>query len=178
MEAAKEKGMLVSPDETIMATIGSNYMQNIIGGQKMKHGYALLTDRRLYYCGKQFSGVGKRTVSSSENCIVSVEDISLTRFIHQRLPGFLLLGFAAFLLGLILFSGQTAFASGLFFTIEATIFTVAIIFMIKYFISRTTLFEISYPGGKFVFDVKWYPLTDMQDFQRQLHLVKDHYKNG
>ena len=50
--------------------------------------------------------------------------------------------------------------------------------IVWYFISRRSLFVVSYPGGSFGFDIRYYPIADIRDFQRQLHLLKDHIKEN
>lgn len=42
--------------------------------------------------------------------------------------------------------------------------------------SESIVATISFPGGSFGFDVKYYPIADIRDFQRQLHLLKDYRK--
>lgn len=112
MELGKEKNFFVSPSETVIATIGSNYLQNILDGQKVKRGYALLTEKRLYYRGKLFQGVGKHLTSTSEECIVSVEDITKTSFVHTRLTGALLCGIFLILVGIPIFAAQYSHTPG------------------------------------------------------------------
>ena len=55
---------------------------------------------------------------------------------------------------------------------------VGLVSIIIHFLHRGTTFEISFPGGKYLFPVKYYPIADMRDFQRQLHLMKDHLKEN
>ena len=55
-------------------------------------------------------------------------------------------------------------------------FIAAVPFYILYFVKRESMFLVAFPGGGFAFDIRWYPISDIQDFQRQLHLLKDHSK--
>lgn len=187
MEIGKAKDLLVSPDETVMATIGANYLQNILSGQKVKRGYALLTEKRLYYHGKSFQGTGKNLVSATEECVISSEDITKTGFVHTRLTGALIWGVLLILVGIPIYASYYSGAPGYgwVWSIFKPICALGIAFwiagaicIVMSFVKRRTLFEIAFPGGKFLFDIKWYPIADMQDFQRQLHLVKDHIKNA
>jgi len=49
----------------------------------------------------------------------------------------------------------------------------AVIFWWLYFKSRKALFEISFAGGKIAFDTTWLNTQEIQDFQRNLRIVKD-----
>ena len=53
---------------------------------------------------------------------------------------------------------------------------VAAFLLVNFFVSRKSLFIVSFPGGSFGFDIRYYPISDIRDFQRQLHLLKDHRK--
>jgi hypothetical protein len=48
----------------------------------------------------------------------------------------------------------------------------AVFFWYKYFKSRKALFEISFAGGKIAFDTTWLNTQEIQDFQRNLRLIK------
>lgn len=68
--------------------------------------------------------------------------------------------------------------SGRVLAVGVLLLFAGIALLIKAFTGASTVFEISFPGGAFRFDVKWYPMVDMQDFQRQIMLMKDHVKNA
>lgn len=158
--SAPQKGssILVDQSESIVATIGNNYLQSFLTGGRVERGVGLLTQKRFYFKGKSYTGSGKDMKSSTQEGVVSIDDITFSEFIYTRPTGYL------------------------FFAILLTVFIItipiALLFYIKYFISRQTLFVISFPGGGFGFDVKYYPITDIRDFQRQLHLLKDHQKEA
>lgn len=154
----KGSSILVDQSEQIVATIGNNYLQNFFMGGKVERGVGLLTQKRFYFKGKNYTGSGKDMKSSTQEGVVSIDDISFSQFIYTRPTGLLI---AAILL-----------------TLTVALIPVALLLYIKYFTSRQTLFVISFPGGGFGFDVKYYPIADIRDFQRQLHLLKDHRKEG
>lgn len=168
-KAMKQSGQFVDPSETAKATLGTNFAQNVLTSGKVKQGSAVLTEKRLYYKGNLFSGSGKNLMSVKGEYIVPIEDISMTSFVHGESTGSKLLGLLLILVG-----------AGLFFVFgpAGTVVALAgVVFLIKGFLGKSTVLEVSFPGGRFRFDVKWYPIADMQDFQRQIHLVKDHYKD-
>ena len=171
--AQPQRSILIDPGETVIASIGNSYLQNMVGSRSVKSGFALLTEKRVYYSGQAFSGNGKGGMTTEE-CIIPVEDITRTRFIYNQGIVQLMIG-----LGLAIYGGLIAlfqFANGpedIPTFVGLGMLLVGACFIISYFLNRSTVFEISFPGGGFYFNVKWYPLEDMREFQRQLHLVKD-----
>lgn len=158
--ATPQKGnaILVDQSESIVSTIGSGYLQNFLSGGSVEKGVGVLTQKRFYYKGRNFSGAGKDTKSTEEEGVVSIEDITFTKFTYVRHTGLLI---AAIILTVLVLS-----------------IPAAIVFYILYFTKRETLFLVSFPGGGFSFDIRWYPISDIRDFQRQLHLLKDHIKEN
>ena len=163
--------LLVDPSEQITATIGSNYLQNFLSGGPVEKSVGVLTQKRFYYKGRNFSGTGKDTKSATEEGIVSIEDITFTKFTHFRHTGFLVFAILLTIAAIPLFAMASYFAVMAMVSLAA-----AIPFYILYFVKRQTLFLVSFPGGGFAFDIRWYPISDIRDFQRQLHLMKDHAK--
>lgn len=174
---APQKGsnILVDQSEQIVATIGSNYLQNFLMGGKVERGIGLLTQKRFYFKGKNYTGSGKDMKSSTQEGVVSIDDISFTNFIYTRHTGFLLF---AILLTLTAVVCTVAIYGSAGVMTAGVVLVAALLFYVKYFTSRQTLFVISFPGGSFGFDVKYYPIADIRDFQRQLHLLKDYRKEG
>ena len=161
--------IFVDQSESNVSTIGTNYLQNFLSGGAVEKGVGVLTQKRFYYKGKNFSGAGKDIKSATEEGIVSIEDITFTKFTYFRHAGFL--AFAVLLtvasLVLVMFPVLPLFP---------IFFIAAVPFYILYFVKRESMFLVALPGGGFAFDIRWYPISDIQDFQRQLHLLKDHSK--
>lgn len=152
------KSIFIDQSETAVAAIGSNYLQNFLSGGSVEKGVGILTQKRFYFKGQNFSGTGKDIQSTTEEGVVSIDDITFTKFSYARPTGLLI---AAIIL-----------------TFLVVTIPVALYFYIKYFTSRQTLFLVCFPGGSFGFDIRYYPISDIQDFQRQLHLLKDHIREG
>lgn len=173
--AAPQNGasIFVDQSESIVSTIGSNYLQNFLTGGQVSKGVGILTQKRFYYKGRNFSGAGKDIKSATEEGVVSIEDITFTKFTHIRHTGFLLFAILLTVVALIL---AVSFPYNKTFFIACLV--IALPFYIYYFVKRSSLFLIAFPGGGFAFDIRWYPIADIRDFQRQLHLLKDHRKEG
>jgi len=184
-DTKKFSGMFVDQSETAVAVLGNNYMQNIMLGQKVQMGYAVLTQKRLYYKGIYFSGEGNRKTLTQGECVVPIEDISMTNFVNSQGPMVLKLTGIGFVAVGIVFLLAAAFAvltggmklSEAFTPIMMSVAPI-LLGVVTYFLSRQqgqTDFTITFPGGQLKFNVKWYPMADMQDFQRQIHLMREQY---
>lgn len=171
---APQKGssILVDQSEQIVATIGNNYLQNFLSGGSVEKGVGVLTQKRFYYKGRNFSGEGKAMKNTTEEGVVSIEDITLTMFSHTQHIGALIFAILLTVVGVffLIISGMEAMCP--------ILLVASAPFYIIYFLNRQTLFKISFPGGSFGFDIRYYPIADIRDFQRQLHLLKDHRKEG
>lgn len=172
--------IFVDQSESIVASIGSNYLQNFLSGGNVEKGVGVLTQKRFYYKGRNFSGSGKEMQSTTEEGIVSIDDITYTKFAHTRNIGTLIMAFFLAAVGLFCVLWLAGYGGGgdVVGFGGLGLIAVAVFFVIRFFVNRKSLFVISFPGGSFGFDIRWYPISDIRDFQRQLHLLKDHIKGN
>lgn len=171
---SSRRDAFVDQSEEIISTIGSNYLQNFLSGGKVERGIGILTQKRFYYKGKNYSGTGKDMKSATEEGVVSMDDITFSRFVYTRPTGLLIAALLSFLV-----AAAIGVLAIIFYHDEWLLYVIpvpvipSLLFLIRYFTSRQTLFLVSFPGGSFGFNVKYYPIADIRDFQRQLHLLKD-----
>lgn len=158
----KQTNQFIDPDETVIATLGTNYAQNMLSGGGVAQGSAVLTEKRLYYKGDLFLGAGK---IRGEH-IVHIRDISMTSFVQRENIWFMLFGFLFVAIGIALLSKKF---------LGFSCILIGIIFATAGFLGKSTILEVSFPGGRFRFEVKWSSISSMQNFQRQIHLQKDRY---
>ncbi len=170
--------IFVDQSESVVATIGSNYLQNFLSGGTVEKGVGVLTQKRCYYKGKNFSGTGKDMAHTTEEGVVSIEDITFTKFTHTRNIGALVLAIlCAVVASICVFIGFTSGGSMALYGLIAS-GALSVFCFNGYFTSRNSLFVISFPGGSFGFNIRYYPIADIRDFQRQVHLMKDHIKEN
>lgn len=170
----KDSKAFISQDETVQATIGVSYLS----GEGGKRGSAILTDKRLYYFGKMFTGKGMNTNGFIEEGVVSADEISFTRFIHRNPIGYLFSGIFIIVLGFFsIITGISGDEPGILIAGFATL-PISLILFLWYYINRGTILEIAFPGGSFMIDSKWHSAANMREFQRQIHLVKDSLEAG
>lgn len=170
--------IFVEQDESVTAVIGSNYLQNFLTGGTVEKSVGVLTQKRFYYKGQNFSGTGKDMSDTTEEGMVSIDDITFTMFSHVRNSGALVWGIFLLLAGISLFFLAFGARSELMLVGGMGLMVASLPFFVSYFSSRKSLFVISFPGGSFGFDIRYYPIADIRDFQRQLHLMKDHIKEN
>lgn len=169
----------ITSDETVQATIGVSYLQGLMSGAGFKNGAAVLTDKRLYYFGRSYSNVGKGMNTATEEGVISVDDITFTRFVHGSPLWYLFLAIVFALPGVMLFThsfGSTDDFAGVIGMVGLLFALFGISLFVAYFVGRSTVLEISFPGGKYCFDARWHSVSNMREFQRQIHLVKDSLK--
>lgn len=166
--------LFVDQSETMVAAIGSNYVQNYLSGGAVEKGVGILTQKRFYFKGRNFYGTGKDTRTMVEEGVVSLEDITFTKFTHVRNVGALMFGLLLVLAAAILFF---FLPHGMRFMAGIALVGAAVSFIV-YFVHRRSLFFVAFPGGGFAFNIQWYPISDLRDFQRQLHLWKERGNGG
>lgn len=167
----------IDSSESVIAAIGSNYLQNYLSGGNVSKGIGILTQKRFYYKGKNFSGNGLKVHSSTDETIVSIDDITVTQFTHINAIGYLIA--AILLLPPLIYCLYWMMSDGVNNRLLISNVLLAALFIfcsISYFVKRKTLFTISFPGGKFGFNCRWYSISEIQNFQRQIHLHKDNAK--
>lgn len=171
----------IDSDETIQATIGVSHIQSFMSGAGFKNGAAILTDKRLYYFGRSFSNVGRGMETATEEGIVSVDEITFTRFVHGAPVGQLVAAVLCFAVAFFSFIGNIGSVSDsapIIGMMSGVLFLVSVVLFCLFFLGRSTVLEIAFPGGKYCFDAECHSLSSMKAFQKQIHLAKDRLKNG
>lgn len=165
--------LFIDPGEEMKASIGSGYVRTFLSGGHVGQNVGVLTQKRFYYKGKNYNAKSKLLWTTEEEGVVSVEDISFTGFSYTSAIGLLIIGAVLALAGFIcLVASDNAGAR----IVGVVLMLLGVLAFVRYFLSRDTLFIVSFPGGSFGFDTKWYPAADIRDFQRQLYLIKDQLK--
>lgn len=172
MDINKLTAMFVSPQERPVAVLGNNIAENFFSTGTIGNGFAILSDKRVYFRGRCLVHTGKRFSSRMEERVVDAQDITGTGFICKNPVWLLILGYVFslavlffLLMGVSLLNDEWIFVGGPFL--------LAITCFVLYRAKKCTLFEISYAGGGIAFNVSWFPAQEAQIFQKQLKLVSD-----
>lgn len=179
MDESAYSKVFVEPDEQLLGTLGNGYLENILG-KKVKKTHALLTDKRVYFQGTFFSGSGKNLQQDIMEKVVDLEDITGTGFRYNKQIGIIasiIWTVISGIVGLVVNSFINGI-DGLYMVAGALggILIFALIFTIKYLLSRKVDFILEYAGGAIRFDAKIVGLTNVKDFNKQIRRAKDHAK--
>jgi hypothetical protein len=162
-----------SPNEKRITMLGTGYAANFITDGTLQSAGATLTNKRIYFSGKAFHLDAKgKPIMTKKRKILNVRDVTGTGYelyepIHYLISGAVgALGAVGAQVGE--FLGMFGIATGL---------GIAAISIALYFIYRKTLMYIEYAGGNIAFDVRWFLDADLDNFVRNIHLVKDKMYN-
>ena len=187
----KFKPFLYDQSEQVVAVLGNNIAQTFLSKGILGNGFAILSDKRVYFKGKCLIRRGKGFYRKSEEKSVDVDDITGTGFVHNTAPllKFLQILFLALTFALcltLLFSvlpllfegyadqvGETLLSFLPFF---AVIGSLTLFFCYLYKRYNYSAFQISYAGGDIAFDMHWIPYMESLGFQKELNLLKDKMK--
>jgi len=170
--------IFANPVERFVCVLGNNYAENFLANGTLENGFAILSDKRVYFRGTCFSRMGKKFTKTDEERILDIQDVTGTGFIHKNPLGLLMTAVISSVYAFIWL--MSAFSSAEWAVNHpvpgvmgvATIIS-AISFFIAYFVNRRSLFEIAFAGGAIAFDTSWLNKDEMQTFQRNIRLVKD-----
>lgn len=199
-EIEKLSEYFVNKEEKYLSSLGNGYIMNFIANRSLKRGFAVISDKRVYFRGSCYSGQGKNLKQTEEERTVDIKDITGSGFIYTKYIGILLGLFiilTTVLIGsiLVLCNG---YGSVLYYWRNGTLLRrinsnigefismsaiagICIPFVIfcfsmflNYLKKRKTLFQIQYAGGNIAFDVSFYAKAEIEDFQKQLRRAKDY----
>lgn len=105
-EIKKMSEYFVNKEEKYLSSLGNGYILNFIANRTLNRGFAVISDKRVYFRGSCFSGQGKKYKKTEEERTIDIKDITGSGFIYQRYIGIILSLFAtlAVFLSVIAFS--------------------------------------------------------------------------
>lgn len=80
----------VSQDEQYISSLGNGYIMNFLAGGALKRGFAVISNKRVYFRGSCYSGQGKSLVKTDEERTVDIKDVTGSGFIYRRYVGALI----------------------------------------------------------------------------------------
>lgn len=178
--AEKFKRFFMNPNEQFVCALGNGYIQDFLANGSVEKGFAVVSDKRVYFKGKTYDVVGKKLRATNEARTVDLKDITGTGVRAVKYPLLLVLGIIVpILLFLLILIITTSLVMGEpnYGAIIPTSLIIAAVFgcplLICYFATRKTILTISYAGGCIAFEIKWYSQQESADFQRNLRVAKD-----
>ena len=164
---SKFKHLLVDSNEQIHYILGNDLAESFLATGTIQHGFAVLSNKRVYFKGFCLIKSGKRFVRQLEERVVDLNDITGTGFVHDKNYGPLMGALMMFLSWLFLSGYSDTGAYSWLFLITG------ILLVIAFFMQQKTIFEISYAGGGIGFDVRWHSQNEPIVFQKILRQAKD-----
>lgn len=118
-EMKKFSEYFVSRDEKYLSSLGNGYIMNFFANGSLKRGFAVISDRRVYFRGSCFSGQGKNLKKTDEERTVDIKDVTGSGFIYRRYWG-VLLGLLTALV--VLIQGILGSAAGALWSFRETVY--------------------------------------------------------
>lgn len=174
MDTGKLTKMFVSPEERIVSVLGNNTAETFFSTGTLGNGFAVLSNKRVYFRGRCFLRSGKRFSVRKEERVVDVPNITGTGFVYSN-PIWLLVLSIVFAITAIISLTQILNGSNAWPVMLPALLIAGGCFAF-YRSKKRTLFEISFAGGGIAFDVSWFPTEEAQFFQKNLKLVGDSLK--
>jgi len=154
----------MSPNEELVAVLGNSYLENFLHSGNVKKGFAVASDKRVYFQGKKYYVGEKGEIEENANSrVVDLRDVTGTGFDSFVDNGWLVLGIGNIVLGILLI--------GIGIGILLLLF--AAYCMYKYYKSKHSFIVIQYAGGEIGYELKWFGNQEIELFQKQLRLAKD-----
>lgn len=96
-EIKKFSEYFVNKNEKYISSLGNGYIMNFFANGSLKRGFAIVSDKRVYFRGSCFSGQGKTLKKTDEERTVDIKDVTGSGFVYQRYIGVLIALFTAIL---------------------------------------------------------------------------------
>lgn len=171
--------IFMKPDEKFIYAFGNNYLETFLSTGALGNGFAVISDKRVYFKGKMFNlGEGKVFVMSQESKVVDLKDITGTSVMSTYKPWMMPLGTAMLVMSLVIFiimvSAVKSSGVAVLMLLGSILFFLAgiALYIIDVF-NRRNLLKIEFAGGCIAFKVKLYSASDCTNFQKQLSIAKD-----
>ncbi|MCL2488471.1 MAG: SHOCT domain-containing protein [Oscillospiraceae bacterium] len=191
------QSLFVSNTEKFICSLGNTCAQTFLSTGVLGNGFAVLSDKRVYFKGTCFIREGKRFSKRLEERIVDVKDVTGTGFIHKNPVWALIVAiiccvlvFFAILSALSSVSmtvssnnlqnrfsyrdNKLSISDVLPFFMPVIFFAVlTTVFLLIYRSQKRSLFEIQFAGGGIAFDTHWFKADESQKFQNCIRIAKD-----
>ena len=177
----KFKRFFMNPKEKLVTTLGNTYIQNFLSGGSLEKGFAVVSEKRMYFQGTAYelvpkSNGRKKLVKTQKSRIVDLKDVTGSGYDNHKFLGFLICAIAFFVISaIIIFPAMMNLPDGGAIIMLSLFFFIipGLIFLSAYYKTQINLIAIQFAGGEIAFDISWFPEKEIADFQKQLRLAKD-----
>lgn len=165
--AADNKGDFGTPDERLIMSIGSGYMENFLSGMGLMNNSAAVTNKRVYYKGKSFSSFGMGVKRCKAVQSVDLKDITGIGIYSMFNLAMLILGIFFALDGIIIsIIGASEYIWLPTFLVGVLLITIALI-------TTRTVLRIDYAGGFIALNMRKFSRGECTNFHKAILAAKD-----
>lgn len=168
VDSQKYSSIFVNKNEKFIDVLGNSMAQTFFSTGQLGNGFAILSDKRIYFKGECFIRTGKHFHKQWEERIVDVEDATGTGIVYKENVIMIVLLCISF------FVPALAFAINFFLGLFLCLVPVLVYYL--YNRSKHTLLEVSFAGGGIAFDINWMPEEEGERFQKNLITMRDQAK--
>ena len=172
--------ILASNNEKIQAILGSGVAHNFLATGELRKGFAILSDKRIYFKGKCFIKKGSIYWLQREERVVDVKDVTGTGFVYNNPLWMFVLAVSMLVAAVLVIILVT---NGMINPILAALLFIFFLFAgiimgLLYNVCKTTIFQISFAGGTIGFNTFYVPKYEAELFQKRIREIKDSIEEG
>ena len=181
----KIRESFIEPDEKLVDMLGTNTVKTFFSTGALGNGFAILSDKRMYFKGRCFVRAGKGFFKKMEERVVDLNDITGTGFVHNKNVIMSTLYRIIFILSCmywpawpfwgIYYATGKQWAKKVAWCIQCLLPLMPLFYILDRAFNYS-LFEVSYAGGGIAFDLTWITKADSDNFQKSLQKAKSEYK--
>ncbi len=175
------RSAFVSEDEQLVAIMGNSIAQSFFASGRIEKGFAILSNRRLYFKGSCLMRKGAHFSKIREERTVDVTNITGTGFVYSNPIWLRVLAYVFWVIGAV-------FLVDVFIRLMKNDDTLEIlatlgcglvggILELLYRAKKRTIFEVAFAGGGIGLDARWATAQEADFFQKNLKLVSDRLKS-
>lgn len=171
--------IFTSPKERFIGSLGNSYLTSFITSGFIGRGFAVLSDKRVYFRGNMINIEGKKLIRRQTSKAVDLKDVTGTgvQTFSNLAPAvvcFVILLFTFISFAVLATTAPSSSSTSAYFV---TGFLSSLPFLIGGIVGlvlgRKTLFQIEFAGGCIAFEVKLYGFQACESFQKMLRTAKD-----
>lgn len=187
------KDSFINQNENLLGVLGNSYLQTFLSSGMIGNGFALLSDKRVYFRGNCLYKSNNRYYTSTQEKSIDLENVTGTGFEIINPIHFLIISVVLFFISASSLCLQIAQKSdtanhrtysnsqsdemyNLGIIICFIILYFAVLYLVKYKTGKKSVFRIDYAGGNIAFNLNFISYIEAQEFNRTLRLAKDNIK--
>ncbi len=169
----KFKDFFMNPKEKFVCALGNSYLQNFLSHGFIGNGFAVVSDRRVYFRGKSYEINNDKFKIKTVSTTVDLKDVTGTEVRTIKFPVWMFLGITTLILGIIAIIAAAVSGLAVWGVTAGLAMLVGMFAIITYFTNRMTIITIMFGGGGFAFPINWFSAQESETFQKQLRIAKD-----